>query len=118
MDQFASKRYAQKLSIRYVSTPRNQRNHRVTGDWALAATVQNCPIRGTASQFPLFIEWRPAEWQTFSTGVARLADWLCVLWPSRTFQSMAGGREHSAFFFFRRVAPSGVNPPICTESPD
>src|SRR5580700_8053002 len=61
MDQFASKRYAQKLSIRYVSGPRNQRNHKVTGNWALVATVQNCPIRGTATQFPLFIEWRPLD---------------------------------------------------------
>src|ERR1700727_259707 len=87
MDQFASKRYAQKLSIRYVSGPRNQRNHKVTGDWALAATVQNCPIRGTATQFPLFIEWRPAEWPTFSTGVARLADLLCVLPRPRYFHT-------------------------------
>src|ERR1700733_2424827 len=80
MDQFASKRYAQKLSIRYVSGPRNQRNHRVTGNWALAATVQNCPIRGTATQFPLFIEWRPLDWQAFARGVARWADWPCA-WP-------------------------------------
>src|SRR5713101_6196355 len=62
------------------STPRNQRNHKVTGNWAFVATVQNCPIRGTVSQFPLFIEWRPADWWTFSTGVARLADWPCA-WP-------------------------------------
>jgi hypothetical protein len=45
------------------------------------------PIRGTATQFPLFIEWRPAEWQTFSTGVARLADWLCVLPRPRHFHT-------------------------------
>src|ERR1700690_192360 len=31
----------------FKSTPRNQLNHKVTGNWALAATVQNCPIRGT-----------------------------------------------------------------------
>src|SRR5216683_5331942 len=47
------------------STPRNQRNHKVTGNWAFVATVQNCPIRGTGSQFPLFIEWKPVGWQAF-----------------------------------------------------
>src|SRR5216683_3161139 len=73
------------------STPRNQRNHKVTGNWAFVATVQNCPIRGTGSQFPLFIrgtgsqfplfiEWKPVGWQALSRGVARLADWLCA-WP-------------------------------------
>ena len=55
----------------FKSTPRNQRNHKVTGNWALVATVQNCPIRGTAKQFPLFIEWRRLDWQVFARGVAR-----------------------------------------------
>jgi len=45
---------------------------RLRAIWALAATVQNCPIRGTGTQFPSFIEWRSAEWQTFTKGVVRL----------------------------------------------
>src|ERR1700730_12568483 len=63
-------------SVTYVS----ERTHNVTGNWALVTTVHNCPIRGTGSQFPLFIEWKPVGWQAFSRGVARLADWLCA-WP-------------------------------------
>src|ERR1700685_1238543 len=70
-------------SVTYVS----ERTHKVTGNWALVTTVQNCLIRGTATQFPLFIEWRPVGWQTFSTGVARLADWLCVLPRPRHFHT-------------------------------
>src|SRR5882762_2322493 len=60
--------------------PATKRIHKVTGNWALAATVQNCPIRGTAPQFLLFIERRPVDWLAFSRGVAQLADWPCA-WP-------------------------------------
>ena len=55
-----------------VAGPRNQRNHKVTGNWALAATVQNCPIRGTASQLlnrNLLVGWPSQE---------ALHDWPCA----------------------------------------
>jgi hypothetical protein len=58
--------------------PATKHIHKVTGNWALAATVQNCPIRGTAPQFLFFIEWRPVDWQAFLRGVAQLAGWPCI----------------------------------------
>jgi hypothetical protein len=66
--------------------PRNQ-THKVTGNWALAATVQNCPIRGTAPQFLFFIEWRPVDSQAFLRGVAQLAGWPCAQMATRSKKS-------------------------------
>jgi hypothetical protein len=59
----------------------------------MSKNAKNCPIRGTASQFPLFIEWRPLDWQVFARGVAQWALYAGRVRPKNAGWNLDSGLE-------------------------